>query len=176
MNGQFCRPTLFGKAPNPLFGVAAGLVPSRLPVQAPRLTRATRRAKSRTASLCFVSVLVRGSSNSAACCSGENPKRSRTAGIDLSAIKNIVAVHRLREVSCLYGFTRFEAAPSSADGELEDVQLAVRGAPIFFCPTSTTRRLPTGDELPRARADIKTACPDAAPSKATNDLSLGSFG
>ena len=40
-----------------------------------------------------------------------------------------------REVSCLYGFTRFEAAPTSADGELEDVQLedvqlAVRGAPI----------------------------------------------
>ena len=42
----------------------------------------------------------------------------------------MVAVHRLREVSCLYGFTRFEAAPTSADGELEDVQLAVRGAPI----------------------------------------------
>jgi hypothetical protein len=39
-------------------------------------------------------------------------------------------VHRLREVSCLYGFTRFDAAPTSADGELEDVQLAVRGAPI----------------------------------------------
>jgi hypothetical protein len=53
-----------------------------------------------------------------------------TAGVDLSVIKNIVAVHRLREVSCLYGFTRFEAAPTSADGELEDVQLAVRGAPI----------------------------------------------
>jgi hypothetical protein len=53
-----------------------------------------------------------------------------SAGLDLSAIKNIVAVHRLREVSCLYGFTRFEAAPTSADGELEDVQLAVHGAPI----------------------------------------------
>lgn len=53
-----------------------------------------------------------------------------SANIDLSAIKNIVAVHRLREVSCLYGFTRFDAAPTSADGELEDVQLAVRGAPI----------------------------------------------
>jgi hypothetical protein len=39
-------------------------------------------------------------------------------------------VHRLREVSCLYGFTRFEAAPTSADGELEDLALAVRGAPI----------------------------------------------
>jgi hypothetical protein len=51
-------------------------------------------------------------------------------GLDLSVVKNLVAVHRLREVSCLYGFTRFEAAPTSADGELEDIQLAVRGAPI----------------------------------------------
>jgi hypothetical protein len=50
--------------------------------------------------------------------------------LDLSAIKNVVAVHRLRAVSCLYGFTRFEAAPTSADGELEDVGLAVHGAPI----------------------------------------------
>jgi hypothetical protein len=52
------------------------------------------------------------------------------AGVDLTAIKDVVAVHRLREVSCLYGFTRFEAAPTSADGELEDIQLAVHGAPI----------------------------------------------
>jgi hypothetical protein len=51
-----------------------------------------------------------------------------TADVDLSVIKNIVAVHRLRAVSCLYGFTRFEAAPTSADGELEDVGLAVHGA------------------------------------------------
>ena len=53
-----------------------------------------------------------------------------SAGIDLSSIKGLVAVHRLREVSCLYGFTRFEAAPTSADGDIEDIQLAVRGAPI----------------------------------------------
>lgn len=52
------------------------------------------------------------------------------ARLDLAMIRNLVAVHRLREVSCLYGFTRFEAAPTSADGELEDVQLAVRGAPL----------------------------------------------
>jgi Domain of unknown function (DUF1998) len=52
------------------------------------------------------------------------------AGINLTAITNVVAVHRLREVSCLYGFTRFEAAPTSADGDIEDVQLAVRGASI----------------------------------------------
>jgi hypothetical protein len=54
----------------------------------------------------------------------------QAASLDLAAIRNVVAVHRLREVSCLYGFTRFEAAPTSADGELEDIQLAVRGAPI----------------------------------------------
>ncbi len=52
------------------------------------------------------------------------------AGIDLAPIKNLVAVHRLREVSCLYGFTRFEAAATEADGGIEDIQLTVRGAPI----------------------------------------------
>jgi hypothetical protein len=55
---------------------------------------------------------------------------SPDAAINLSAILNLVAVHRLREVSCLYGFTRFEAAPSAADGDIEDVQLTVHGAPI----------------------------------------------
>ncbi len=45
-------------------------------------------------------------------------------------IHSLVAVHRLREVSCLYGFTRFEAAPTSTDGDIEDIQLAVHGAPI----------------------------------------------
>jgi hypothetical protein len=52
------------------------------------------------------------------------------AGVDLSGIKGLVAVHRLREVSGLYGFTRFEAAPSAADGDIEDIQVSVRGAPI----------------------------------------------
>jgi hypothetical protein len=51
-------------------------------------------------------------------------------GIDLSMIKNVVAVHRLREVVCLYGFTRFEPAPTSIDGDLEDIRLAVDGAPL----------------------------------------------
>jgi hypothetical protein len=46
------------------------------------------------------------------------------------AIQNLVAVHRLREVSCLYGFTRFEAAPTSADGDIEDIGRALRGAPL----------------------------------------------
>jgi hypothetical protein len=61
-------------------------------------------------------------------------KREAWAGsapdVDLSSVKGLVAVHRLREVSCLYGFTRFEAAPTSSDGDIEDVSLAVDGAPI----------------------------------------------
>jgi hypothetical protein len=52
------------------------------------------------------------------------------ADMDFAAITSVVAVHRLREVSCLYGFTRFEAAPTSADGDIEDVQLTVHGASI----------------------------------------------
>ena len=47
----------------------------------------------------------------------------------LAGIKDLVAVHRLREVACLYGFTRFEPAPLADDG-IEDVGLAVNGAPL----------------------------------------------
>jgi hypothetical protein len=50
----------------------------------------------------------------------------------------------LREVSCLNGFTRFEAAPTTADGELENVQLAIRSAPLAqdadWLPRDETRR------------------------------------
>jgi len=49
---------------------------------------------------------------------------------DLSMIHAVVAVHRLREVMSLYGFTRLEPAPSASDGNLEEIDLAVRGAPI----------------------------------------------
>lgn len=49
---------------------------------------------------------------------------------DLGTIRYVVAVHRLREVMCLYGFTRFEPAATDADSDLEDIQLAVKGAPI----------------------------------------------
>lgn len=52
------------------------------------------------------------------------------SGLDLTVIKSLVVVHRLREVSCLYGFTRFEAAPTATDGDIEDMNLAVHGAPI----------------------------------------------
>ena len=48
----------------------------------------------------------------------------------LSPIASVVAVHRLREVSCLYGFTRFEAAPTAIDGDLEELTIAVEGAAL----------------------------------------------
>ena len=47
----------------------------------------------------------------------------------LAKIVAVVAVHRLREVACIYGFTRFEPAPLASD-DLEDVGLAVKGAPL----------------------------------------------
>lgn len=49
---------------------------------------------------------------------------------DLSGIASVVAVHRLREVSCQYGFTRFEPAPLPADGDIEEIRLAVNSAPL----------------------------------------------
>lgn len=45
-------------------------------------------------------------------------------------IASVVAVHRLREVACLYGFTRFEAAPTAIDGDLEELHVAVEGAAL----------------------------------------------
>jgi hypothetical protein len=48
-------------------------------------------------------------------------------------IMSLVGVHRLREVACLYGFTRFEPAPLATD-DLEDVGLAVSGAPLAQTP------------------------------------------
>lgn len=48
----------------------------------------------------------------------------------LAPIASAVAVHRLREVACLYGFTRFEAAPTAIDGDLEELTIAVEGAAL----------------------------------------------
>jgi Domain of unknown function (DUF1998) len=45
-------------------------------------------------------------------------------------LKNVVRVHRLREVTCLYGFTRLEPPPTSAENELDEIQLAVNGADL----------------------------------------------
>ena len=59
-----------------------------------------------------------------------DPDRDRT----LAGIASLVAVHRLREVACLYGFTRFEPA-ALANDDLEDVGLAVEGAPLAKSPS-----------------------------------------
>ena len=53
------------------------------------------------------------------------PHGTRATRRILRGISSLVAVHRLREVACLYGFTRFEPAPVVTD-EFEDVGLAVR--------------------------------------------------
>ncbi|MGT2503861.1 DrmB family protein [Bradyrhizobium guangxiense] len=45
-------------------------------------------------------------------------------------LKNVVRVHRLREVTCLYGFTRLEPPPTSGEDELDEIQLAVNGADL----------------------------------------------
>src|SRR4051794_40234853 len=58
---------------------------------------------------------------------------SPTASPAALGIMSLVAVHRLREIACLYGFTRFEPAPLATD-ELEDVGLAISGAPLAQMP------------------------------------------
>jgi len=54
----------------------------------------------------------------------------RPTSYDLGGIASVVAVHRLREVTCQYGFTRFEPAPLPADGDIEEIRLAVNSAPL----------------------------------------------
>ena len=77
-----------------------------------------------------------GENSSRALLHAETLDRSRwdpNGAADLGGIGSLVAVHRLREVSCLYGFTRFEPA-ALANDELEDVGLAVEGAPLGRSP------------------------------------------
>jgi hypothetical protein len=45
-------------------------------------------------------------------------------------ISGIVRIHRLREVACLYGFTRIAAMPTALESELNEINLAVEGAPL----------------------------------------------
>ena len=45
-------------------------------------------------------------------------------------VAGVVRVHRLREVACLYGFTRLEPAPTAMESELDEIRLAVTGAPL----------------------------------------------
>lgn len=47
-----------------------------------------------------------------------------------SFLRGVVKVHRLREVTCLYGFTRLEPPPTAAESELDEIQLAVDGADL----------------------------------------------
>lgn len=45
-------------------------------------------------------------------------------------LQNVVRVQRLREVTCLYGFTRLEPPPTSAESELDEIKLSVDGADL----------------------------------------------
>jgi hypothetical protein len=58
-------------------------------------------------------------------------------------VKSVVKVNRLREVTCLYGFTRLEPPPSAAESELDEIQLNVDGAPL----TRTTQWLPAIEQF-----------------------------
>ncbi|AFY66692.1 DUF1998 domain-containing protein [Geitlerinema sp. PCC 7407] len=51
-----------------------------------------------------------------------------------SAIDRVVLVHRLREVTALIGFTRFEAAMPNIEGEIDDLAINVRRAKLDFEP------------------------------------------
>lgn len=57
----------------------------------------------------------------------ENVERGTVASY---LIDEIVRVHRLREVACLYGFTRLEPAPNALESELEDISLATESAKL----------------------------------------------
>lgn len=59
---------------------------------------------------------------------------------DTSGIERVVLVHRLREVSALVGFTRFEAMSPDVDGELNlDVQPAALGLDVDWVPAYENR-------------------------------------
>ncbi|HEY2048595.1 MAG TPA: DUF1998 domain-containing protein [Caulobacteraceae bacterium] len=60
------------------------------------------------------------------------PRETWAAGaqMDVSAVRSLVAVHRLREVACLYGFTRFESGPVTFDGGVDEIDLPVEVAPL----------------------------------------------
>lgn len=60
----------------------------------------------------------------------ETLARSDLKGDLQSIVKAVVKVNRLREVTCLYGFTRLEPPPSAAESELDELQLNVDGAPL----------------------------------------------
>lgn len=55
---------------------------------------------------------------------------SCTTALGHEFFDSVVAVHRLRAVTCLYGFTRLEPAATMSEALLEEVRLAVDGAPL----------------------------------------------
>lgn len=59
------------------------------------------------------------------------------------AVASVVAVDRLREVACLYGFIRLKAAPTAIDNDLEELNLSVKGAAL----ASKTDWLPAVEQL-----------------------------
>ena len=63
---------------------------------------------------------------------GERLDHEVIESCDLShrLLDEIVQIHRLREVACLYGFTRLEPAPTALESELDDISLATTGAPL----------------------------------------------
>lgn len=60
----------------------------------------------------------------------ETLSRDGLVGELRSIVQSVVKVNRLREVTCLYGFTRLEPPPSAAESELDEIQLNVGGAPL----------------------------------------------
>lgn len=59
------------------------------------------------------------------------PRRNvEQSAVAVKLIDEIVRVHRLREVACLYGFTRLEPAPNALESELEDISLATESAKL----------------------------------------------
>jgi hypothetical protein len=58
-------------------------------------------------------------------------------------LQSVVGVHRLRAVTCLYGFTRLEPAMTYTEEMLEDVRLTVDGAPL----SETADWLPAMEQL-----------------------------
>ena len=65
---------------------------------------------------------------------GTEPGNAFIQALPRPGIRGVTVPPHLREVSCLYGFTRFEPSVLATD-DLEDVGLAVDGAPLGRSPT-----------------------------------------
>ena len=101
----------------------------------------------------------------------------------------VVAIHRLKAVVCLYGFTRLEPSPTIAEAMLEDVRLAVDGVPLSeaaeWLPAmeqfgegiflkvrpdairAWAAKAPVKDRVCSCNGDWKSKTPDTIPSRET---------